>query len=71
MAHISTEYFDNLVGGDYDVDNDDFGSDDNDDDDYDDDDDDDYILKHQPLEMRWGRHLFMDLALSFSDGNSN
>ena len=52
MAHISTEYFDNLVGGDYDVDNDDFdGDDDNDDDDYDNDYDDDYILKHQPLEM--------------------
>ena len=49
--------------------NDDDGYDD--DDDYDNDYDDDYILKHQPLKMRWGRHLFMDLALSFSDGNSN
>ena len=46
---------------------------DDDDNDHDDDadDDDDYILKHQPLQMRRGRHLFMDLALSFSDGYSN
>ena len=46
---------------------------DDDDNDHDDDadDDDDYILKHQPLQMRQGRHLFMNLALSFSDGYSN
>ena len=80
---ISTEYFGNLVSGDdnndddnADDDDDDYyvdDDDDNDDDDDDDDndDDDDYILKHQPLQMRRGRHLFMDLALSFSDGYSN
>ena len=62
-------------GDDYDDNNDDDDDNADDDDDADDGDDnyddDDYILKHQPLQMRWGRHLFMDLALSFSDGYSN